>query len=47
MMNNMIWNDTSINKYQQTLKKIDQLVIIADSFVSVHTSTTCINLSFF
>ncbi|XP_039548937.1 DBH-like monooxygenase protein 2 homolog [Pimephales promelas] len=35
MMNNMIWNDTSINKYQQTLKKIDQLVIIADSFKNI------------
>uniref|UniRef100_A0A8C1UL72 Monooxygenase, DBH-like 1, like n=1 Tax=Cyprinus carpio TaxID=7962 RepID=A0A8C1UL72_CYPCA len=32
LMSNKIWNDTSINQYQQTLKRIDQHVIIADSF---------------
>ncbi|KAK9956808.1 hypothetical protein ABG768_014518 [Culter alburnus] len=26
------WNDASINQYQQTLKKVDQLVMVTDSF---------------
>ncbi|XP_050995491.1 DBH-like monooxygenase protein 2 homolog [Labeo rohita] len=35
MMSTKPWNDTSINQYQQTLKKIDQLVVIADSFKNI------------
>lgn len=31
----MAWNDSSISEYQQTLKKINQTVIVVDSFVSV------------
>ncbi|XP_073788581.1 DBH-like monooxygenase protein 2 homolog isoform X1 [Danio rerio] len=32
MMNTMAWNDSSINEYQQTLKKINQTVIVVNSF---------------
>ncbi|XP_051731145.1 DBH-like monooxygenase protein 2 homolog isoform X2 [Ctenopharyngodon idella] len=32
MMYTKTWNDTSINQYQQTLKTIDQLAIVVDSF---------------
>ncbi|KAK9956806.1 hypothetical protein ABG768_014516 [Culter alburnus] len=39
MMYNMTWNNTSINQYQQTLKRIDQLVIIADSFTNISRNT--------
>uniref|UniRef100_A0A671NDQ8 Monooxygenase, DBH-like 1, like n=1 Tax=Sinocyclocheilus anshuiensis TaxID=1608454 RepID=A0A671NDQ8_9TELE len=39
MMFTKTWNDTSINQYQQTLKRIDQHVWVMNSNVSVHTST--------
>uniref|UniRef100_A0A673HZ16 DBH-like monooxygenase protein 2 homolog n=1 Tax=Sinocyclocheilus rhinocerous TaxID=307959 RepID=A0A673HZ16_9TELE len=46
MMSMKTWNDTSINQYQQTLKRIDQLVIIADSFKNISRNTGLIpNLS--
>lgn len=46
MMNNETWNDTTINQHQQTLKRMEQLVIVANSFVSLHTCiTTWINLA--
>ncbi|XP_026113970.1 DBH-like monooxygenase protein 2 homolog [Carassius auratus] len=39
LMTNKTWNDTSINQYQQTLKSISQLVIIADSFNNISRNT--------
>ncbi|KTF88856.1 hypothetical protein cypCar_00028656 [Cyprinus carpio] len=39
LMSNKIWNDTSINQYQQTLKRIEQHVIIADSFNNTSCNT--------
>uniref|UniRef100_A0A8C2HF35 Monooxygenase, DBH-like 1, like n=1 Tax=Cyprinus carpio TaxID=7962 RepID=A0A8C2HF35_CYPCA len=46
MMSTKTWNDTSINQYQQTLKRIDQLVVIADSFKNISRNTGLIpNLS--
>ncbi|XP_052441666.1 DBH-like monooxygenase protein 2 homolog [Carassius gibelio] len=39
MMSSKTWNDTSINQYQQTLKRIDQLVVIADSFKNISRNT--------
>ncbi|KAK2883924.1 hypothetical protein QQF64_016266 [Cirrhinus molitorella] len=46
MMSMKSWNDTSINQYQQTLKRIDQLVVIADSFKNISRNTGLIpNLS--
>ncbi|XP_067274799.1 DBH-like monooxygenase protein 2 homolog [Pseudorasbora parva] len=35
MMHMKTWNDTSINQYQQTLKTVDQFVIVIDSFNNV------------
>ncbi|KAI7800157.1 DBH-like monooxygenase protein 2 homolog [Triplophysa rosa] len=35
MMSTKTWNDTSINQYQQTLKRIDQFVIVSDSHKNI------------
>ncbi|XP_067274110.1 DBH-like monooxygenase protein 2 homolog [Pseudorasbora parva] len=35
MMYTKTWNDTSINQYQQTLKTVDQFVMVIDSFNNV------------
>ncbi|TRY86917.1 hypothetical protein DNTS_002195 [Danionella cerebrum] len=32
MVSRMTWNDTSIDEYQRTLKRIDQLLMVTDSF---------------
>ncbi|XP_026104687.1 DBH-like monooxygenase protein 2 homolog [Carassius auratus] len=39
MMSSKTWNDTSINQYQQTLKRIDQLVMVMDSDNNLSNNT--------
>ncbi|XP_051954255.1 DBH-like monooxygenase protein 2 homolog [Xyrauchen texanus] len=39
MMSTKAWNDTSINQYQQTLKRINQVVLVTDSYKNMSRNT--------
>ncbi|XP_026146155.1 DBH-like monooxygenase protein 2 homolog [Carassius auratus] len=39
MMSSKTWNDMSVNQYQQTLKRIDQLIMVMDSNNKVSNNT--------